>query len=47
VPIVITTHLAREGDLQKALREIDRLKSLKPPAVCLRILEPPTEFAGG
>jgi homoserine dehydrogenase len=46
VPIVITTHLAREGDLQSALREINRLKPLKPPAVCLRIIDAPKEFAG-
>ena len=47
VPVVITTHLAREGDVQAALRQINKLKSLKPPAVCLRIMEPPREFGGG
>jgi homoserine dehydrogenase len=47
VPVVITTHLAREGDMQKALKQIDRLKALRPPAVCLRIIDPPGEFAGG
>jgi homoserine dehydrogenase len=47
VPVVITTHLAREGDMQNALRRINRIKSLKPPAVCLRIIDPPREFAGG
>jgi homoserine dehydrogenase len=47
VPVVITTHLAREGDMQKALRQIDRIKSLRPPAVCLRIIDAPKEFAGG
>jgi homoserine dehydrogenase len=47
VPVVITTHLAREGDLQMALEKINKLKTLKPPAVCLRIIDQPTEFAGG
>jgi homoserine dehydrogenase len=47
VPVVITTHLAREGDVQKALGQINRLASVKPPAVCLRIIDPPKEFAGG
>jgi homoserine dehydrogenase len=46
VPIVITTHLAREGDLQSALKQINRLRSLRSPAICLRILEPPKEFGG-
>jgi homoserine dehydrogenase len=45
VPIVITTHLAREGDMRKALAKIDKLKSLRPPGVCLRIIESPREFA--
>jgi homoserine dehydrogenase len=47
VPIVITTHLAREGDMRKAMAQIDKLKSLKPPGVWLRIIESPREFAGG
>jgi len=46
VPVVITTHQAREGDVQKALVEIDKIKSLRPPAVCLRIIDPPKEFGG-
>ncbi|HTW95938.1 MAG TPA: homoserine dehydrogenase [Tepidisphaeraceae bacterium] len=46
VPVVITTHRAREGDIQKALRGLNRLTTLKPPAVCLRIIDPPKEFAG-
>jgi len=47
VPVVITTHLAREGDMQKALSQINRLAALQPPAVCLRIIDAPKEFAGG
>jgi homoserine dehydrogenase len=44
VPVVITTHLAREGSVQAALREIDKLKEIAPPTVCLRILDQPVEF---
>lgn len=47
VPVVITTHLAREGDVRAALAEIDALKTIQPPTVCLRIIEQPKEFAGG
>jgi homoserine dehydrogenase len=46
VPVVITTHLAREGAVRKALAEIDRLPTITPPTVCLRIIDQPKEFAG-
>jgi homoserine dehydrogenase len=46
VPIVITTHLAREGSLQKALKEINASPAMAGPAVCLRIIDQPREFAG-
>jgi homoserine dehydrogenase len=36
VPIVVTTHTAREGDVREALKEIDSLKTIEPPTVCLR-----------
>ncbi|MGH7175841.1 MAG: homoserine dehydrogenase [Tepidisphaeraceae bacterium] len=39
VPVVITTHTAREGSMRQALREIDQLKTIQPPTVCLRILD--------
>jgi homoserine dehydrogenase len=45
VPIVITTHLAKEGALQRALREIDGLGVIQPPAACLRIIDQPKESA--
>jgi homoserine dehydrogenase len=45
VPVVITTHQAREGSIQAALKEIDKLKEIAPPTVCLRILDQPKEFA--
>jgi homoserine dehydrogenase len=45
VPIVITTHLASEGGMQTAIKEIDKLPSVSPGTVCLRIIDQPTEFA--
>jgi homoserine dehydrogenase len=47
VPIVITTHLAKEGSVQKALAEINALPVMNGSAVCLRIIDQPKEFAGG
>ncbi len=46
VPVVITTHLAREGSVQMALKEIDGLPGIEGPAMCLRIVDAPKEFAG-
>jgi homoserine dehydrogenase len=45
VPVVITTHTAREGAVRKALSEIDALATISPPTVCLRIIDQPKEFA--
>jgi homoserine dehydrogenase len=47
VPVVITTHIAREGSVQAALKEIDKLPTIQPPTVCLRILDQPEEFGDG
>ena len=47
VPIVITTHLASEGAMQRAIREIDELPSVTPGTICLRIVDQPKEFATG
>jgi homoserine dehydrogenase len=44
VPVVITTHLAREGSMRDALDEIDALPTIQPPTVCLRIIDQPKEF---
>jgi hypothetical protein len=44
VPVVITTHLSREGSIRAALREIDKLPTIAPPTTCLRILDMPSEF---
>ena len=44
VPIVITTHMAREGAIRQALQEIDLLPTITPSTVCLRIIDQPKEF---
>jgi hypothetical protein len=38
VPIVITTHEAREGHVTKAMAEIDGLKSITANTVRIRVL---------
>lgn len=43
VPIVITTHMAKEGALQRAIKEINILPVIQPPAACLRIIDQPKE----
>jgi homoserine dehydrogenase len=45
VPIVITTHMAKEGALQRAIAEINSLPVIQPPAACLRIIDQPKESA--
>lgn len=45
VPVVITTHIAREGNIQNALKKIDALKVISAPTVCLRIIDQPQESA--
>lgn len=44
IPIVITTHQANEGAMQKALGEIDRLPTVTGATVRLRIIDQPREF---
>ena len=46
VPVIITTHLAKEGAMQAALQVIDALPVIGRPSACLRIIDPPREFAG-
>ncbi len=46
VPLVLTTHLAQEGAVQAALKQIDALPPITAPSVCLRIIDQPKEFAG-
>jgi homoserine dehydrogenase len=45
VPLVLTTHLAKEGAIQAALKQIDALPTMTAPAVLLRIIDQPKEFA--
>jgi homoserine dehydrogenase len=45
VPVVITTHLAKEGAVRQALGEINALPTILSPTVCLRIIDQPKEFA--
>jgi len=45
VPIVITTHLAGEGAMRKALAQIGALPTVAKPPVSLRIIDQPKEFA--
>lgn len=42
VPLVITTHMAREGDVQAAIGEIDKLPVVKARAKIIRILKSDT-----
>jgi homoserine dehydrogenase len=44
VPVVITTHKAQEGAVQKALKELNALPAISG-TVCLRIIDQPKEFA--
>jgi homoserine dehydrogenase len=46
VPVVITTHLAREGAIRQALARIDGLPTIQGPTVCLRVIDQPKEYAG-
>jgi len=39
VPVVITTHRAGEGDVRRALAELDALDCIKAPGVCLGIVD--------
>jgi len=47
IPVVITTHLAREGAMQAALKQINALATITPPTICLRIVDQPREFGAG
>jgi homoserine dehydrogenase len=45
VPVVITTHRAREGNVRSALAEVDRMDSVKAKAVCIRMVEEHHEYS--
>ncbi len=40
VPIIMVTHIAREGDIKKALSKIDRLSMVGKKSILIRIEEP-------
>ncbi|HEY33255.1 MAG TPA: homoserine dehydrogenase [Dehalococcoidia bacterium] len=42
VPLIMTTHLAREGDMQSALREVDELQVVRAKTRVIRILNADT-----
>jgi len=44
VPIIITTHLAREGNVRKALAQIAALDVIAGEPVCIRVVEEYEEF---
>jgi homoserine dehydrogenase len=37
VPLIIMTHQAVEANIDQAIAEIDRLSSVRPPSVCMRV----------
>jgi homoserine dehydrogenase len=45
VPVVIMTHLAQEGAIRRALKEIDSSATIAAPTVCLRVIDQPKEFS--
>ncbi len=42
VPVVITTHLAKEGDLQAAIEKVDKLNVVKAKTRIIRLLSADT-----
>ena len=47
VPVVITTHQAREGNVRNAIAEIDALGVIKAATICLDIVDEHPEDVGG
>ena len=43
VPVVIMTHRARQGDIDEALQEIERLQVVKSEPVCIAVITTPDE----
>jgi homoserine dehydrogenase len=39
VPVVVTTTTALEGNLRRALAEVDALKVIQPPSVCIAMVD--------
>ena len=43
VPVVIMTHQARQGNMDKALAELAKLAAVKAEPVCIHVVTPPTD----
>ncbi|MCK4628070.1 MAG: ACT domain-containing protein, partial [Sedimentisphaerales bacterium] len=43
VPVVIMTHLARQGDMNKALEDMNKLDIVKEETVCIHVVTPPKD----
>jgi homoserine dehydrogenase len=43
VPVIITTHLAKQGDMQKALKDLEGLDTMKAKPVCIDVVTPPED----
>ena len=41
--MVIMTHLAREGDIRQALKDMANLESIKADPVCIHVVTPPLD----
>jgi homoserine dehydrogenase len=39
LPVVVTTHRAREGSIRKALAEFDQLEAVREKSVCISIID--------
>ena len=44
-PTRVAQSRAQEGAMQAALKQINKLPTINPPAVCLRIMDQPQEFS--
>jgi len=45
VPVVIMTHLARQGDMEQALLELNKLETIKAKPICIHVVTPPDDEA--
>ncbi|MBN2844032.1 MAG: homoserine dehydrogenase [Sedimentisphaerales bacterium] len=43
VPVIIMTHLAREGNMDNALKEIANLPTIKDKPICIPVVTPPSD----
>ena len=46
VPVVITTHTVNEGNVRRALGEVDLLSVCVSPSVCINIIDEHEELMG-